>query len=168
MITVAAVCVAAVGTCAAAAVPVSPTQQADAVVFRPPPNEARMVVDGFLWVEAEDFTDYGAWKLDTQFVHKMGSAYLIACGVGTPIGEASTEVRLPQAGIYRVWVRTKNWLPEYSPGTFTVAVNGQRSSQTLGASQNPGWIWEQAGNFKLAAGENAPCAGRPFRCLCTL
>jgi len=134
------------------AVPAAQSQQKDFVTFRPPPNEARMVADGFLWVEAEDFTEYGAWKLDTQFIHKMGSAYLIACGVGTPIGEASTEVSLPQAGTYRVWVRTKNWLPQYSPGTFAVAVNGRRAALTLGASQQPGWIWERAGDFELAAG----------------
>ena len=134
------------------AVPAAQSQQKDFVTFRPPPNEARMAVDGFLWVETEDFTAYGAWKLDTQFIHKMGSAYLIACGVGAPIGEASTEVRLPQAGTYRVWARTKNWLPQYSPGTFTVAVNGRRAAQTLGASQKPGWIWERADDFELAAG----------------
>lgn len=124
----------------------------DLVVFRPPPNEARMVADGFLWVEAEDFAAYGDWKLDTQFVHKMGSAYLLACGVGTPVGDAVTEVELPQAGTYRVWVRTKNWLPEFSPGTFTVAVGGKRSARTLGAAARAGWTWESAGEFALEKG----------------
>lgn len=130
-----------------------PAKYTDMVVFRPPPNEARMVVDGFLWVEAEDFADYGAWKLDTQFVHKMGSAYLIASGVGEPIGEAVTELRLPQAGTYRVWARTRNWLPEFSPGIFTVSVNGKRSPQKLGAAPQEGWLWESAGEFDLKAGK---------------
>jgi hypothetical protein len=125
----------------------------DLVVFRPPPNEARMVVGGFLWVEAEDFADYGEWKLDTQFVHKMGSAYLLACGVGKPVGEAATEVHVPQAGTWRVWARTKNWLPEFSPGRFTVAVDGKRSARTLGAAPQAGWLWENAGEFELKAGE---------------
>ncbi len=70
--------------------PPPPAKQPDLVVFRPPLCEASSVVDGFLWVEAENFTDYGDWKLDTQFIHKMGSAYLLACGVGTPIGMAET------------------------------------------------------------------------------
>jgi hypothetical protein len=125
----------------------------DIVEFRPPPNEARMVVDGALWVEAEDFADYGDWKLDTQFVHKMGSAYLLACGVGKPVDAAVTEVRVPQAGTYRVWVRTKNWLPEFSPGRFTVAVDGRRSAQVLGAAPSAGWLWENAGDFELKAGK---------------
>ena len=125
----------------------------DLVVFRPPPNEAKMAVDGFLWVEAEDFADYGDWKLDTQFVHKMGSAYLLACGIGNPIGEATTDVQVPQAGVWRVWVRTKNWLPEFSPGRFTVAVDGKRSERTLGAATQAGWLWESAGEFELKAGK---------------
>ena len=98
MMTVVVSVIVATGVSAAeTALPAAQAQQHDFVTFRPPPNEARMAVDGFLWVETEDFTAYGAWKLDTQFIHKMGSAYLIACGVGAPIGEASTEVRLPQA-----------------------------------------------------------------------
>ena len=133
--------------------PAAPAKQKDLVVFRPPPNEAKMVVDGFLWVEAEDFTDYGDWKLDTQFVHKMGSAYLLACGVGAPVGDAATEVKVPQAGTYRVWVRTKNWLKEFAPGKFTVSVGGQKSKQVLGAAPSDQWTWENAGDFELAKGQ---------------
>ncbi|MBR0085509.1 MAG: hypothetical protein IJL97_03060, partial [Lachnospiraceae bacterium] len=45
---------------------------------------------GYLWLEAESFAYYGAWRLDTQFTHKMGSAYLIAPGVCKPISSART------------------------------------------------------------------------------
>ncbi len=152
LITVMAAC-AALAACAAEVImPAAPANQKDLVVFRPPPREAKMVADGFLWVETEDFADYGDWKLDTQFVHKMGSAYLLACGVGTPIRDASTEVQVPQAGTYRVWVRTKNWLKEFAPGKFTVSVNGKKSGQTLGAAPSDQWTWESAGEFKLARG----------------
>ena len=144
--------IAFVTSAAEVVMPPPPAKQPDLVVFRPPPSEAKSVVDGFLWVEAENFTDYGDWKLDTQFVHKMGSAYLLACGVGTPIGTAETEVQVPQAGTYRVWVRTKNWLKEYSPGTFTVAVGGKKSKQVLGAAPREGWMWESAGEFEVAKG----------------
>jgi hypothetical protein len=144
---------AAMGACAAEVMmPAAPAKQEDLVRFRPPANEATMQVDGFLWVEAEDFADYGDWKLDTQFVHKMGSAYLLACGVGAPIRDASTEVRLPQAGTYRVWVRTKNWLKEHAPGKFTVSVGGKKSGQILGAAPSGQWTWESAGDFTLAKG----------------
>ena len=33
-------------------------------------------------IEAEDFTDYGGWVLDSQFEMQMGSPYLLAHGVG--------------------------------------------------------------------------------------
>ena len=46
--------------------------------WRAPVQAAREAVPGFVWLEAEGFRDYGKWHLDTQFVHKMGSAYLLA------------------------------------------------------------------------------------------
>ena len=40
-----------------------------------PQARGHKMTDGFLWIDAEDFSDYGGWQLDTQFVHLMGSAY---------------------------------------------------------------------------------------------
>ena len=42
--------------------------------FRAPVAAPQEHVKGFLWLEAEGFADYGDWRLDTQFTHKMGSA----------------------------------------------------------------------------------------------
>ncbi len=122
--------------------------------FRKPGGEVTEVVPGFLWLEAEDFANYGAWKLDTQFVHTMGSGYLLAVGLCEPIADASTKVTLRKAGRYRVWLRTLDWLPEFSPGKFTIEVNGVRSGATLGASGKERWSWENAGEFKLSEGDN--------------
>ena len=119
--------------------------------FRPPAKVAAEAVPGFLFVEVEDFEDYGRWRLDTQFTHKMGSAYLIASGVGEPIGSARTRVDVPRDGVWRVWARTKDWLPEFSPGAFAVAV-GEKVGNRLGVSRRVGWLWEQAGDFRLQAG----------------
>ena len=85
----------AFATGAAETEPVVPGSLEDLARFRKPPTEVKMVVDGFLWVEAEDFADYGEWRIDTQFVHKMGSAYLLAAGVCQPIKDAVTEVKVP-------------------------------------------------------------------------
>ena len=137
---------------AAEADAVVPGSLEDLARFRKPAVENKMVVDGFLWVEAEDFADYGEWRLDTQFVHKMGSAYLLAGGVCQPVKEAVTEVQVPQAGTYRVWVRTRNWLKDFAPGKFTVAVNGKRAAKVLGAGKPEVWAWEPAGEFELAKG----------------
>ena len=120
--------------------------------FRAPAAVPRECVKGFLWLEAESFADYGEWKLDTQFTHKMGSAYLIAAGLGRPIQSATTTIRIPTAGVWHVWVRTKDWLPEFSPGKFAVCVNGV-SQAVNGASKKDGWRWEKGGDFDLPAGE---------------
>lgn len=123
----------------------------DLARFRKPPSEAKMVVDGFLWVEAEDFADYGEWRLDTQFVAFMGSPYLLAGGVGRPIKDATTEIQIPKAGRYRVWVRAKNWIKDFAPGKFTISVGGQRSKHIFGAAPAEDWIWESADEFDLPA-----------------
>ena len=62
-----------------------------AVSYRAPREDVREHVPGFLLVEAEGFADYGGWRIDTQFVHKMGSAYLVANGVGDPVPSARRE-----------------------------------------------------------------------------
>lgn len=120
--------------------------------FRKPAPEMKMAVDGFLWIEAEDFDDYGEWRLDTQFVHKMGSAYLLAGGVGKPIPDAVTQIAIPKAGTYRIWARTRNWLQGYAPGKFTVSVNGEMSKHILGDGKPEVWAWESAGEFELPSG----------------
>src|SRR5687767_11558741 len=82
-----------------------------------------------LLVEAESFKDLGGWSLDTQFVHVMGSPYLLAHGLGTPVKDATTTVKLPSSGKYRVFVRTKDWVAQWKapgePGKFQLIVNGK-------------------------------------------
>jgi len=135
-----------------APVPGRPWMPANAMErYRPVPRQVREAVEGFLFVEAEDFVDYGAWRLDTQFTHKMGSAYLIASGVGQPIRSATTTVEVPRTGTWRVWARTKDWLPEFSPGAFTLVVGGKEGAR-LGVSGHDGWHWEKVGDFDLEKG----------------
>lgn len=107
-----------------------------------------------VWIEAEDFADKGAWQVDTQFTHLMGSAYLIAPGVGRPVGKAETAVDLPSGGVWRVWARTKDWVPAFHPGRFAVEIDGERLDRVLGASGREGWHWELAGERKLDAGRH--------------
>ena len=120
--------------------------------FRKPKREIRMVEDGVLWIDTEDFTSYGGWTLDTQFVHLMGSAYLIAAGVGKPVGDATLDIDVPKAGKYRLWVRAKNWLKEHSPGRFAVRVGELLSDKDFGVAETEDWIWQSGGEFQLPAG----------------
>ena len=108
-------------------------------------------VGGVYWVEAEGFADYGGWLLDTQFTHKMGSGYLLAPGVGKPCAAALTRLFVSTGGIYRVWARTKDWVPEHHPGQFALEINGCRLSKVLGASGRD-WSWEMAGEIELSPG----------------
>jgi hypothetical protein len=123
-----------------------------ALEFRKQPRKIVEVERGFLWIDAEDFTDYGGWLLDTQFVYTMGSAYLIAASVGKPVEDATISVEIPRAGKHRLWVRAKNWLKEHSPGRFSALVNGHGSGHVLGAADSEDWLWESAGAFNLEEG----------------
>ena len=50
-------------------------------------------------LEAEAFADHGGLKLDTQFIREMGSPYLLAHGLGTPVKDATTTFEVKEAGV---------------------------------------------------------------------
>ena len=87
-------------------------------------------------VEAEAFDDYGGWVLDQQFMDQMGSPYLLAHGLGIPVKDATTKVRVPRTDTYHVFVRTRDWVATWnakgSPGRFQLLVNGKPLSTTFG------------------------------------
>lgn len=104
-----------------------------------------------VWVEAERFTNKGGWAIDQQFMDLMGSPYLIAHGLGTPVADASTVVSLPEAGVWHVYVRTYNWTAPWhrgeGPGRFALSVDGKRLSNHLGV-EGETWMWQYAGTFR--------------------
>ncbi len=85
----------------------------------------------------------------------MGSPYLLAHGLGVPVRDAQTRVRLPAPGPYWVWVRTRDWVAPWNapgaPGKFQVRVNGQPLPVTFG-TEGAEWHW-QAGGVVNASGE---------------
>lgn len=46
----------------------------------------------------------------------MGSPYLLAHGLGSPVENASTNVQLPENGTYYIFVRTYNWTSPWQEG----------------------------------------------------
>jgi hypothetical protein len=100
-------------------------------------------------IEAENFSQKGGWVVDPQFVFQMGSPYLLAHGLGKPVEDAVTEVRIPAAGRYHFWVRTMNWAPgEWdAPGRFRLKVEDKILSTDLGTDD--GWGWQYAGNINV-------------------
>ena len=92
-----------------------------------------------LWLEAEQFDAAGGWVNDPQFIDQMGSPYLMANGRGTPVDDASTTLSVSTNGPYRLWVRSKDWIPEHHPGTLLVLLNGEPVNVTFGQSGRTGW-----------------------------
>lgn len=114
-------------------------------------SSTEAAVKGVL-LEAERFDDYGGWLLDSQFEKDMGSAYLLAHGLGAPVEDAVTTAVAPQSGTYTVWVRVKDWVPAWHPGRFEVLVNGCALPLVLGAN-GVDWAWQKAGEVDLPEGE---------------
>ncbi len=104
-------------------------------------------------VEAESFENHGGWKLDTQFIHEMGSPYLLAHGLGSPVKDATTEVEFPATGKYRVFVRTKDWVARWgakgTPGKFQLVVNGQPLDTVFGTNGEK-WHWQDGGSVTIS------------------
>ncbi|MCB0732578.1 MAG: FAD-dependent oxidoreductase [Ignavibacteriae bacterium] len=102
----------------------------------------------FVFLEAEQFEDFGGWDLDQQSMEQMGSPYLLAHGLGIPVMDAKTTIEFPSAGIYRVWVRTRDWVAPWkvpgSPGKFQLLVNNKPLGVTFGTN-GANWEWQNGG-----------------------
>ena len=87
-------------------------------------------------IEAESFSEKGGWVVDPQFVGQMGSPYLLAHGLGSPVENAKTTVNLFSEGKYHIWARTRNWADgEWeAPGRFRLLVNGEELEEVLGTA----------------------------------
>jgi len=120
--------------------------------------------DTTILVEAESFSDVGGWVIDQQFADQMGSPFLLAHGLGKPVVDALTTVVCKQAGQYRVWVRTRDWVGPWktpnlpasmqatgSPGKFQVRINGQTLGSTFGV-KGAQWHWQDGGIVQILQG----------------
>ncbi len=103
-----------------------------------------------VWIEAESFDTHGGWVTDTQFIDIMGSAYLMAHGLGKPVADATTTVHVPEAGEYRVWVRAKNWVGPWGapgkPGRFHL-LGGDPAKQVECGAKGKDWQWDDTGTI---------------------
>ncbi|MCM1070952.1 MAG: FAD-dependent oxidoreductase [[Clostridium] fimetarium] len=116
-----------------------------------------------LLIEAEQFDNHGGWTADSQFIDEMGSAYLLAHGLGKPVADAETAVEIPEAGTYHVFARTYNWTSPWhsgkGAGAFKIAVNGKALPNELG-NKGESWEWQYAGSFKSRPGQTCEIALR--------
>jgi len=125
-------------------------------------------------VEAESFPDLGGWVIDQQFMEQMGSAYLLAHGLGQPAKDATTTVTFPAGGKYRTWVRTRDWAAVWNnpepaqkariteprcmtchrvdaadpPGKFQVLIDG-KPLPTIFGTEGTDWHWQDGGTVRI-------------------
>jgi hypothetical protein len=101
-------------------------------------------------VEAESFDSPGGWVIDQQFMDQMGSPFLMAHGLGVPCPDATTEVVLPETGVWQVWVRTRNWVSNWGfdqgPGQFQLIVDGETRNTAFGKT-GAAWHWQAGGSI---------------------
>ena len=105
-----------------------------------------------IWIDATEFEDYGGFILETQFVREMGQAYLMANGVGQAVAPATVTFHTAEEGYYRVYIRTKNWLPDYNPDSIVIEIDGLRSKHVCGEAHVRDWYFEIGGDFALKRG----------------
>ena len=116
---------------------------------------ASLVTNDPVLIEAESFNDTGGWVIDQQFMDLMGSPFLLAHGLGTPVADA-THTLETQPGKVRVWVRTRNWVAPWNtpektlppPGKFQVLLNDTPLDMTFGTTGSP-WQWHDGGVVTL-------------------
>lgn len=103
---------------------------------------------GNVFLEAEQFEDPGGWDIDQQSMDQMGSPYLLAHGLGVPVRDAATTARFPEAGNYRVWVRSRDWVAPWkapgAPGKFQLLIDGKPLAATFGTVGEK-WHWQDGG-----------------------
>jgi FAD dependent oxidoreductase len=108
----------------------------------------------FVFLEAEQFDDLGGWDVDQQSMEQMGSAYLLAHGLGVPVKDAVTTAKISAPGSYRVWVRTRDWVAPWNapgaPGKFQLLVDGKALTTTFG-TEGADWHWQDGGVIELGA-----------------
>lgn len=103
-------------------------------------------------LECEQFDRLGGWVVDQQFMDQMGSPYLLAHGLGEPVADATTAVKFPVAGDYRVWVRTRDWVAPWkapgAPGKFQLLVDNKPLPTVFG-TEGAQWHWQDGGIVKI-------------------
>jgi len=111
-----------------------------------------VVAGDYVLVEVESFDDTGGWVVDQQFMDIMGSPYLLAHGLGEPVPDATARVKFPSPGIYRVWVRTRDWVAPWkapgAPGRFQVLIDGKPLATTFG-TEGASWHWQDGGTVEV-------------------
>ncbi|MHC4397031.1 MAG: FAD-dependent oxidoreductase [Planctomycetota bacterium] len=117
---------------------------------------ANVSIAATVLVEAENFDNLGGWVVDQQSMDQIGSAYLLAHGLGNPVKDATTKVKLPETGTYQIWVRTRDWVAPWNapgaPGKFQVLINN-KPLDTIFGTEGAQWHWQEGGVVEIPGKE---------------
>ncbi|MBN2314146.1 MAG: FAD-dependent oxidoreductase [Sedimentisphaerales bacterium] len=110
------------------------------------------IANSTILVEAESFRNTGGWVIDQQSMDQMGSPYLLAHGLGTPVDDAVTTVEFPGTGEYRIWVRSRDWAAPWNangaPGKFQLLIDGKPVEKVFGM-EGARWHWQSGGTVTI-------------------
>ena len=77
---------------------------------------------------------------------------MLAHGLGRAVEDATTTIEFPEAGTYRVFVRTKDWVARWKvegpPGRFQLSINDQPLKETFG-TKGAEWFWHDGGEVSI-------------------
>ena len=110
-----------------------------------------------VFIEAESLEKKGGWVVDTASVEMLGSAYLMAHGMGVPVEDASGKIDIPEDGEYAIYALTRDWCAVWegaqSLGKFEILINGQALPGILGTNGGE-WAWQLAGKVYITKGKH--------------
>lgn len=109
-----------------------------------------------LWMEAEDFADINNWKVEKDIdrtVVLKGFTGFDATRDSTDL-KATTGVVVDEPGVYRLWVRSRDFDTQQGARKFKMIVNGEVSPVEFGTHGEVGYEWQSGGEFTLDAGVN--------------
>lgn len=99
----------------------------------------------------------GGWVPDNQFIIQNNTVPVMAHGLGKPVEDAFTSVKIEETADYYVWVRTRDWTKRWSrngsAGLFEVLVDGKPLDFVFG-NERLEWGWQSGGSIRLEAGEH--------------
>ena len=120
-------------------------------------NDYTALRDSSVYLSTAEFDNLGGWVHDTQFIVNIGSSYLLAHGLGTPVADASAKFCAPVSGCYKVYAFTKDWVARWkkdvAPGLFKVIIDGCESE--ICGNSGRDWDWQLACTVHLEKGEHS-------------
>ncbi|WP_461533657.1 glycoside hydrolase family 16 protein [Sinomicrobium sp.] len=109
-----------------------------------------------LWIESEDFVNINNWTVERDIDHTVavkGFSSFDATRDSTDL-TARTAVEVETSGVYRLWVRSRDFDTQQGVRKFKVIVNGESSPTEFGTHGEVGYEWQSGGDFTLEEGIN--------------